>query len=310
MGNRMLCALTALLYARATHRQLMVDWRDPQYSDGTCNAFHRFFRCPDSPPLDVLPASGSVFPAIWQGHLDLCAAELIAMHSRADLASFRAVRKYSADVRRTDYTEDILIVWSYLDQINLVKRHLNGELAGWRRWTREAILRKLLRECLLPQPEIQARIEAFAALHWPGQTVIGVHVRFTDMKIPLRRYWAPIDRLIASHANGVIFLATDSREVLRQFGQRYGPVICTPKDLPSDGRALHSGHGERDKIAHGIEALVDMYLLARCHCLVYSGRSTFSYISHLLSDAPHGNVIDIERHNLVLHAKRFLQGCI
>ena len=32
LGNRLLCALTGLLYARLTHRQLVIDWSDPVYS--------------------------------------------------------------------------------------------------------------------------------------------------------------------------------------------------------------------------------------------------------------------------------------
>lgn len=310
LGNRMLCAVTAVLYARATGRRLVIDWRDPQYSDGMANGFHRFFICTEALPVGALSAEGSVFPPVWRGHLDLCAADLISLRDPRDLASFRAVRKYAADLRRTDYPEDILVVWSYLDQVSLVRRHLHGEWAEWRRWTREAILRRLLRDCLRLQPEIQARINTFAVQHWPGRTLIGVHVRYTDMKIPLSRYWGPVDRLMVRHPDAVIFLATDSREVLQRFRERYERVISTGKDLPADGRALHSGHGPHDKIAHGMDALVDMHLLARCQYLVYSSRSTFSYISHLLSESPEANIVDLDRYSVVLRAKRLVQAFV
>jgi hypothetical protein len=51
-----------------------------------------------------------------------------------------------------------------------------------------------------------------------------------------------------------------------------------------------------------------MYLLARCHYLAFSSSSTFGVISSLVTEAPKAHVIDVERRNLVLRAKRSLRA--
>ena len=38
LGNRMLSALTGILYARLSGRRLIIDWRDPTYSSDGSNA--------------------------------------------------------------------------------------------------------------------------------------------------------------------------------------------------------------------------------------------------------------------------------
>lgn len=55
LGNRMLCALTGILYARLAGRRLLVDWSDPIYAEGGLNVFHRYFRCPRQTPPTAFP---------------------------------------------------------------------------------------------------------------------------------------------------------------------------------------------------------------------------------------------------------------
>jgi hypothetical protein len=69
LGNRLLCLLTASLYARLSGRKLVVDWRDENYSSGAVNAFHHFFQSSLCAPADQVPATDSVAPAIWRGRL-------------------------------------------------------------------------------------------------------------------------------------------------------------------------------------------------------------------------------------------------
>lgn len=92
-----------------------------------------------------------------------------------------------------------------------------------------------------------------------------------------------------------IFLATDNKEVLDFYREKYPDIICRDKLYPNDkNKALHQTNELSDKFGMGVDALVEMYLLSECDYLIYSSRSSFSYISHLLSDIPESNVIDTE----------------
>jgi len=56
--------------------------------------------------------------------------------------------------------------------------------------------------------------------------------------------------------------------------------------------------------------LVDMYLLAECDCLIYSGYSTFSLISRILSDAQPENIVDIDRFNVKVRLKKIIRELV
>ena len=57
LGNRMLAALTGILYARMSSRRLIVDWRDPTFSKDGSNAFPVLFKCPLNGPVDEIPVT-------------------------------------------------------------------------------------------------------------------------------------------------------------------------------------------------------------------------------------------------------------
>jgi len=55
MGNRMLCALTGLLYGQLTGRKVIVDWRDQAYSKDGTNSFSKFFPHASAHSEAILP---------------------------------------------------------------------------------------------------------------------------------------------------------------------------------------------------------------------------------------------------------------
>jgi len=97
LGNRILCALTGILYARLAGRRLLVDWSDPIYAEGGLNVFHRYFRCPTADPADRIPATDSVAPAIWRGRLDESSRSMEHAHGTLGRESWREL---SIDLRR------------------------------------------------------------------------------------------------------------------------------------------------------------------------------------------------------------------
>ena len=48
LGNRMLSAMTGVLYAMLSQRNLVVDWSDSTYSDDGQNVFPKLFKVPNS----------------------------------------------------------------------------------------------------------------------------------------------------------------------------------------------------------------------------------------------------------------------
>ena len=57
-----------------------------------------------------------------------------------------------------------------------------------------------------------------------------------------------------------------------------------------------------------IEALKDIFLLARCDYLVYPRGSTFSYLARCIGAFSDQNLVDVERYDLIVRAKRTMHS--
>jgi hypothetical protein len=147
------------------------------------------------------------------------------------------------------------------------------------------------------------RVEGFKRDNF-SKPIIGVHVRCTDnqgdqfnrKKLPsFDRYPVILEKLLKEVPGARIFLATDNEEVLKSYQKKYPDVIATDKWFPGrSGKRLH-GHGAcSDRIQNGIEALVDMYLLAECDYLVVSGKPTFARIAKMLFKSDESQLFDVE----------------
>ena len=296
LGNRLNCTATAILYARLTGRTLVVYWTDPYYSADGSNAFDRYFRCTGSSTADHVPATDSINPSVWRGHLDQTAAEMLRRYApgvRADLQP-EIWRRFSVDLRVLDHPEHVVVLWSFYDLVDELRRHFSGPFAGLRGRSTADILRRILREDLEPCPEITERVDRFRVEQFTGK-VVGVHVRDTDKRSRLPAIRARLDRLLAAEPRLLVFLATDNPAVEASFKVRYPSVVATEKWMPTDGRPLHKHPDNPDPQAHGVAALVDMYLLAQCDYLIGDEKSAFEQIASLLSNAPRANVFNLQR---------------
>jgi hypothetical protein len=309
MGNRMLCAITGILYGRLTGRKVVVDWRDQAYSNDGANAFFAFFSCPDVYPESILPAGASIWPKVWEGHLGLSVSDMLHRYDPDKHSSVTIHRKYSVDVRRLDYPEDIVVFWNYQHRLGALQKRLHLLDPGFAGLGINGVIRKVLVQTMSLSDTVRQRIEEFKAAHWP-KTVIGVHIRYSDRKTELARYERCLDRLLRGHPGTHIFLATDNKDVYGDYVKRYDRVFSTPKWYPDGMESMHQNTQCGDRVANGIEALVDMYLLAACDFLIFPSVSTFSLISAILSDAPADRIMDIDRFNLQVRAKRWLRELI
>jgi Nodulation protein Z (NodZ) len=292
LGNRMLSALTGILYARLAGRRLLVDWSDRDYSHDGSNVFHRLFRCPIAVPSDEIPLTESVCPAAWRGHLHESPRQMEARYTSHPMSD--SWRQFSIDLTRIDYQEDVLVMWAYNAEIDALRGHFRGEFEELRSASDDAILTRLLREDLEPVPEIRERVERFRARHFVEPTV-GVHVRYSDHRANLLGILRRLDVLVGRQRGRSIFLATDNIEIGKMFESSYPGVVSTPHWYPEPGLKAHNNRECDDRLQSGIDATVDMYLLAECDYLIIDTSSSFSKLAGLLSRAPETHVFNARR---------------
>ena len=116
-----------------------------------------------------------------------------------------------------------------------------------------------------PVPSLQERIDAQAAAM--GHNVVGVHIRRTDNVVSIQQSPTALfeERMSQEPADTIFYLATDSEEVKMQMRRRFGERVQT----------LHR-QAERGTLQGMQDALVELYLLARCRHILGSAGSTFS----------------------------------
>jgi hypothetical protein len=310
MGNRMLCAVTGILYGQITGRATVIDWRDAAYSNDGSNTFSRFFSAPQVLPETAIPSSASVRPAIWTGQLEKSMSTMLSENDPDKHRSIRIHRKYSIDVRMLDYPDDIVVFWYYMGRVQALRANLQRRVNSFAGLSVDGIIRKVLIEQMRLSDEMRQRIDDFkSARGWP-EKVIGLHIRYTDMKTDLGHYERALQRFLEREPSAHIFLATDNGQIELEYQQRYKNVISTPKWFPADVSTMHQNSTCPDRVLNGMEALTDMYLLADCDYLVYAGGSTFSQIARLLSDLPGEDVVDIERFDLKVRLKRLIRELV
>lgn len=289
LGNRISCALGGILYARLSGRTLVVDWSDPLYSSGGDNVFHRFFKSPSCSPTDDIPATDSVYPAIWRDHLHESVRRIANKHgyNPDDI-----MRELSLDLSKLDYQEDLLILVRYGAQIDRLRPNFPGSFQELAKMSDRAILAKLLREALILQPEIRERVDEFKRSRFDARTV-GVHVRYSDYRVRIMAIIKQLNALLGRERDLQIFLATDNIEIKKMFESNYPRVITTPHWYADPGWSIHNNRQSPDRTELAIEALIDLYLLAECNHLIFDASSSFSRLASLLSLAPADNNIDV-----------------
>ena len=294
LGNRVFALLSAMVYARITGRKLVVDWSDGSYSPEGSNAIHHFFRSSLFSPADEIPDSDSVEPRIWRGRLResaMAMAEGCAPRLRGDPFLWK---RFSIDLSRLDYQEDVLVMWAFFPLVDLMRGHFRGEFSRLRRLDTDSILRETMHQYLELQPAVRERVDSMRR-DWPRHPTLGVHVRHTDKKTDVRGIQHRVNKLRSQHPGAQLFLATDNRAMEELFAQTYGGVLTAPKWYPQAEIRLHESAECPDKMQNGIEALTDLYLLAGCDYLVLDTSSALSRLASILADKKCTEIRDVRR---------------
>lgn len=290
LGNRMLGALTGILYARLSGRRLIVDWSDRTYSNNGSNAFPQFFLCKSSGSMDEIPATGTVCPSVWQNRLNEFATNMRTPYKN----NTEFWQKTSIDITKLDYDEDILVMWAYHEKVDLLRDYFKGPYDKLRQMSKEEILSMLLQEDLLLQPRIHSMVTKFKNKEFSGKTV-GVHIRYSDHRASLFAILKKLNTLLKHESDLRVFLATDNMQIKKMFEENYPGVITTPHWYPKPGSRIHDNRSCPDTLESGIESLIDLYLLAECDYLIIDSSSSFSYLANLLSKTDASKVFDVSR---------------
>lgn len=307
LGNRILNLMDGILYARLSNRQLIVDWSDLIYSDDGSNIFPKLFTTPRIELVEQIPQTDSVYPVLWKGNLNRSINDVLRERNEDKPKIYRHPfrwTEYRIDTKRLDYPEECLVLWYYFAEINKIRRHFQGEYAYLKHQSNDEILSTMLREELVPNQTIQARVQSFVNSNFADVT-IGVHIRYTDRKNSYAGVSTIIDQILTANPDARIFLATDNQEIERQFRNNYSNLVTTPKWFPDTVERLHENWSCPSRFENCIEALVDMYLLARCNYLVCDQRSTLAYVASLLSNTPPENIFDMTRGSISRRFRSF-----
>ena len=303
LGNRILALLTGLLYARLSSRRVVVDWRDRTYSRDRANAFDHYFRSPSVEPAAPLPDGVSVTPPLWRGRLDLSVDELRAVHGRMRDGRFR--RLSTVDLTRLDQPEETAVHNDFMSRVDRLRRHHPGVAPDGT--PSRAILAMLLAEQLALDPAIDARVTRFREAHLPTAAV-GVHVRHGTRAVRLDAIQARLDALLSERPELRVFLATDNRDVRDALEARYPGAITTPHWYGTPGADLHGAAGCPDRLENGVEALVDLYLLAGCSIVLGDSTSSFFRVARLLAEPRGATVVDVKAPPTLARRVRWVAG--
>ncbi len=291
LGDRTMAVATGLLYARLTGRRPVVDWTDSIYSADGSNAFFRLFDCPAAGDIDEIAPTDSVAPAPWRGRLDQSTLEVreAVAPPGSKLASHRQA---CVDLMRIDHPEDVIVMWSRRQRVEWLRPHFRGRHSELANRHADVILSQILATEIAPNPEIRDRIGRFRHERLPGPT-IGVHVRHSDRRTRLDAIRRRLERRMAAEDGATVFLATDNAAVRDEFERSYG-AVSAPHWYAAPGEPLHKSPDRPNALEVGVEALVDLYLLAGCDRLIIDRESNFSKVAAVLSGAERSRIDDVQ----------------
>jgi len=307
LGNRILSAVTGLVYADLTGRVPVIDWRDGAYADAGVNTYPLLFQS----PLDLHPESleqlEDVVPHIWRGNLHEQPTTMIARNNPKSHSNPFIYRKYCVDLSRPNTANMLAVYWSYLPKLRRLRKLMaqNPYFSGRRE---DEIFKEYLDRYFTPNERVLSAVKSLLATR--TRPIIGVHVRYTDLTVPLSEVHKAIRKSLKELPDASIFLATDNDRIQEEIQQSYSRVFSLEKWFAPDGQAIHHNMAAPNMLEEAENALIDMWMLSHCDRLIFSMRSTFSYASRLIGRMPAKSSIDIDSRNIQVVLKRFVQNYI
>ncbi len=173
-----------------------------------------------------------------------------------------------------------------------MRPQFRGAFADLSQLSSPAIMKRILSEELVLQPQIQARVDEFRAAQFRSP-VVGVHLRMSDRRVRVPEILAQLDLLLAREPSLTVFAATDNIEGKVLLEQRYPGLLMTDHWYGPAGSSQHNNPASPNRTGNGIEALVDLYLLAACEYLIGDTTSSFTRLAALLRSGPEEQFVDV-----------------
>jgi len=304
-GNRMLSAATGVVIAELTGRIPVIDWRDGMYAPRGINVYPLLFE----DPVGVDPAGydhcRQVAPPIWSGRLAQHPVDIVEQFFPDKHSSPFVYRRLSVDLAKPTVEEDVAVFWSYLPKMARVRR-LSQRSNQFRGLSNDEIVQSVLQRHFRPNQRIGQSVQAITDR--AREPFIGVHVRYTDRKVPLARVDRALVALRDRYPDAPVFLATDSGQVEERIIGRFSDVFTIDKQFAIGSASLHDEATFDDPLREAENALIDMWALSRAHWLIHSRNSTFSVAAALIGGITQDHQIDVEKNDVRLVAKRLIQA--
>lgn len=295
LGDRIRGLITAILYAKLSNRILHVDWKDTAYGDGTINLFNELFSLKSVPFVYVLPDVNSIYPPAWKNRLYLSFNDIRAADGAAidgsDWNRQEAIERYSTDLGKLNYEEEVLVMWDF-DQIEKLAPYFQNGHPNALSLDSFALQSRILKENICVGGDVQQQVNSFVNNYFAERYVIGIHVRHTKesqlarLTPSVEQYIDAIGLALKDACDAKIFLATDNRLILQIFENTFGQekVVNINKWFPEIGDSIHKNLSCPDPVRAAKDALIDLVLLSRCNKLIVLHNSSFSILARMWSD--------------------------
>lgn len=303
----MLSAITGLILADLSERLPIIDWRDGVYAPLGENAYPLLFKAPFPMHPESFQNERSVIPPVWQGKLDQDPSTMISRNDPNKHNSPLIYRKYCVDFDAVNAPQKIAVYWSYLPKFGRLRHLMRHD----KRFVGRSIS-DISRAYLMRYFSARTEVETLVSLLMDRipRPIIGLHIRYTDRKVPLKKIYSMVKRRLSEIPDASIYLATDSILVQKEISNRFPNVFYHKKRFSPSGEQLHLANGTFNKTTEAANALVDMIALSRCDHLIYSKNSTFAVVSALVGDFDNREQNDVDRLNIPVVFKRMIQSYI
>jgi len=306
LGDLIFAVITAIAYAKLTDRHLCIDWRCGIYGmPPEENLFDKIFKLNDVDYYFGLPQSDSINPLIWKDSLNKSFEQLRRENGFPEFDRKLAIEQYSVDYTKFDHEEEIVVIWDFdhfdhlidpLTERGIIEKpkselHAMGQ-----------IYHKYFQLQEEPARFIKSRLNKIFKKAGNSK-ILGVHVRETDESFdcykPTKRrdYFYKTNTILKKDKSiQKIFLATDNIKVQEQFISKYGKKVLVNEkwfDQPGDPLHLSLDHCP-DKLENILNALLEIYALARCDYLIRRRQTSFSRLSECIGWIDNVEIIEKE----------------
>jgi hypothetical protein len=276
LGNRLLPLASAMAYCQLTGRRLRVYWDDITPS-GCLAPLSRLFQNQfDLVTLDEIAALGlDRRVGLYSEHPSGQGVRREAERFRrtALLQLSQRVQPHAVQALRLDDNNDTVVVFSN-EFLSAVPTLLSIQAL----------------RSLVPSQDIADRVAAEIEALQLSPGMPAVHARGTDFEVAdaLAMYSDGIRRTIGGQR---FYLSTEDAQLEAGLRQRFAGQLISRRDrlhlqLARDKQVWCEPDSYTNSVAHGVDALVDLYLLSRAQLVVTHPNSTFAAVARHLHAVP------------------------